>query len=51
MYGQQQTYEIVRKDQSPKIHGWHQTVCQKWKIIGNPYSGCENIQSGYKNGI
>ena len=23
------------KDQSPNVHGWHQTICKKWKKPGN----------------
>ena len=23
------------KNQSPNIHGWHQTICKKWKRTGN----------------
>ena len=41
----------LRKGQSPNVHGRHQTICQKWKRIRNPYIGNENIQSGHRDGI
>ena len=22
---------MTRKDQSPNVHGWYQTICKKWK--------------------
>ena len=39
---------IARKDQQLDVHGQHQTVCQKRRIIGNPNSDSENIQSKYR---
>ena len=32
-------------------NGLYQTVCQKWKRIGNPKTGSENIQSGHRDRI
>ena len=31
-------YKLSRsqeKNQSPNVHGWHQTICKKWKRTGN----------------
>ena len=47
-------YKITKsqeKNQSPNIYRRYQTVCQKWKRIGNPHTGSENIQPGHRNGI
>ena len=37
--------------QSLNVHGWHQTVWQKWKKIGNPNTESENTQLGHRDGI
>ena len=42
---------ITGKDQPLNVHGRHQSVCKKWKKIGNSNKRCENIQSGYRDGI
>ena len=47
-------YKLIKsqeKDQSPNVHWRYQTVCQKWKTIGNPYISSENTYSGHRNGI
>ena len=34
-------YQLSRsqeKDQSPYVHGWHQTICKKWKRTGNSHT-------------
>ena len=46
-----QTQKIARKDQTLNEYRRHQTVCQKGKRIGNPYTDSKNIQSRYRNGI
>ena len=46
-----QTSQIARKYQPPKVHERHQTVCQKWKRIGNSNTGSENIQSDHRDEI
>ena len=51
MHSRIQTYLIAGKDKSPNIHGRHQTICQKWKRIGNSDTRSQNIQSGHRNGI
>ena len=51
MHRRIQTYQIEGKDHQPNLHGPHQTVCQKWKRIGNPNAASENIQSTYRDGI
>ena len=38
-------------DQSPKVHGRHQTLCKKRKRFENPNSGSENIKSRDRDGI
>ena len=45
------TYQIAGKVQSSNVHRRHQTVCKKWKRIGNPNTDSENIQLGHRNGI
>ena len=34
-------------NQPPNAHGRYQTVCQKWKRIGNPKTGSKDIQWRY----
>ena len=51
MYSRIQTNYIAGKDKSPNVHGRHQTVCQKWKRIGNSNTRRENLQSGQRNRI
>ncbi len=42
---------MAEKDQSPNVHGRHQTVCKKLKRIGNSNTRSENIQLGHRDGI
>ena len=36
-------YKLTKSwDQEPNVHGWYQTVHQKWRI-GNPNADRENI--------
>ena len=46
-----QTLEIAGKDKSPNLHGWHQTICTKWKRNGNSNKRRQNIQSRHRNRI
>ena len=41
----------ARKNQPSNIDGRRQAVCQKWKRIGNPNKGDEDIQWRFKDGI
>ena len=33
-----QTQQNTRKDKSPYVHGWHLTICKKWKRSGNSHT-------------
>ena len=45
-------YKLNRsQDQSPNIHGWHQTICKNEKKNGNSNTRLYNIESGHRNGI
>ena len=41
--GRYKLHKLQEKNQSPNVHGQHWTVCQKWKTIGNPNTGSEDI--------
>ena len=44
-------YKLTRKNQQPNVRGRHKTVCQKWKIIGNPKPNSEEINKRHWDGI
>ena len=47
-------YKLSRsqvKNQSPNVHGWHQTICKRWEIIANSNTRSQTIESGDRNGI
>ena len=49
--GRYKLHKSQEKNQPFSVYGWHQTVGQKWKRIGNPNTGSENIHWWYRNGI
>ena len=51
MHWQIEFDHIGVRNQSPNVHGRHQTACQKQKRIGNSNTDYENITSGHRDGI